>query len=440
MFAGARKVLESGFFRKEVLSMHSSFDSVMTQWLFSVFIYCLKTYLGDTAVYYFCIGVFLYIAFILCKITEVLNTRNRYVPAALIFALLCAFFFLIRPYIVTVALNLTEIYVLERFAKKNDRKVLYWMIPISILQINFHNALWITLTLINLCYVVDFAHREDKTAFKTILLFSILTIVAGFVNPYGVRYLTFIFTSLAALRPFVDLIEETKPSIGNDIAVVTFYIVSAGTILFSIIMSIKKKVFIPIRMKLLFFGFLVLAVMARRNIILLYADGLIGLIFLFNYLPELLPKKVVYYSAGILTFTFLATAIICIRLDESRVRPVQRDINEAAEWFADYEPNRDVLIFDDFNSGSYLEYLGYKPYIDARAEVYGIANNHVKDVALEYRHILLDYSPDDIQRVIDEYHFDYCFCSKKAISEKIEALNYKELYRQGDVQIFDLRN
>ena len=45
---------------------------------------------------------------------------------------------------------------------------------------------------------------------------------------------------------------------------------------------------------------------------------------------------------------------------------------------------RSVVLYTNYNNGSYAEYRGLKPYIDTRAEVFLKSNNHKEDIMMEY--------------------------------------------------------
>ena len=71
----------------------------------------------------------------------------------------------------------------------------------------------------------------------------------------------------------------------------------------------------------------------------------------------------------------------------------------------DKEDKEDVVLFASFNQGQYLEFNGYHPYIDGRAELFLKKNNGEFDYLKEYNDIRGGrlYYKD----FVDKYHFTY---------------------------------
>ena len=59
------------------------------------------------------------------------------------------------------------------------------------------------------------------------------------------------------------------------------------------------------------------------------------------------------------------------------------EIKEFADYL-DENASHDIKLFTGYNDGAYMEYRGYKCYIDPRAEVFLKNNNHVEDIINEY--------------------------------------------------------
>ena len=64
-----------------------------------------------------------------------------------------------------------------------------------------------------------------------------------------------------------------------------------------------------------------------------------------------------------------------------------------------------MKIYADYNQGGFLEYRGYKPYIDPRMETFLKVNNGKEDIFIEFYDLV---SKDiEVDEFIGKYDFDY---------------------------------
>ena len=70
----------------------------------------------------------------------------------------------------------------------------------------------------------------------------------------------------------------------------------------------------------------------------------------------------------------------------------------------------DIVLFNGFNSGGYLEFKGYKTYIDARADSFVVEANHDFDYMTEYYNILRGKSY--YKDFLNKYKFTYLIIEK----------------------------
>ena len=83
---------------------------------------------------------------------------------------------------------------------------------------------------------------------------------------------------------------------------------------------------------------------------------------------------------------------------------------DCMKWLQNNESNHDVKIMTTYDLGSYVEYFGYKPYIDTRAEVFYENLNHKADIMDEY--LAVKTGKIHYKDFLDKYNFDYVLTEK----------------------------
>lgn len=447
MFAHARVLLDKGFVKTDPLSMHSDNSFVMTQWLYALIIYLLKVKIGNLAVLVFQYVIFFIIAILFYKIAA-LFIENK--TNALLVSLAVIYFFFygflnIRPYFLTIMFCLTEIYILERFLKDGTKKGLLLFPVISVLQMNIHNSLWVALILVQLCYIAEGLFRavfkHDAKLIKVMAGVLPVFMLCGLINPYGIRYLTHIFDSMEALKPFFGLVDELKTSK----KIPDFYIMLTVDIAVMVLLYVRRKEILPLRFLLLMGGFGIMGYSALRNNILYYSCGRIGLFYAASYLKPIFRGECAKGNEIRLRLMlclevalFMFACCICISPEDH----LEKSIYTSCDKFAEMEVNKDVSIFSSFNNGGYLEYLGYHPYIDPRAEMFGKEVNGVKDYASEYVYEYYKSTPEEFAEFVNVYGFQYLVVERsEPFEQKVDATGMFEIeYKDDKGMVFKRKN
>ena len=90
---------------------------------------------------------------------------------------------------------------------------------------------------------------------------------------------------------------------------------------------------------------------------------------------------------------------------------------------ADIDSNNvdELILFNGFNAGAYLEFKGYTTYIDPRADSFVKEANHEFDYLTEYSKIAK--GEKNYKKVFDKYGFNYALVCRS--SEKPLYINLK---------------
>ena len=170
----------------------SGMQIVVQQWAWCVISYLLYSKFAKFGLFGLLVIVDLLILFLYVKIAKLNEVSiQKAILAGSIFLLPFVFYNSIRPTMVTMLLILWQIYVVEAYRKDWDARRLILLPAISILEINFHAAVWVMHFVFLLPYLVPaiknpFVSLEKDYMDRKRLILSILGMVAGgFVNPYG---------------------------------------------------------------------------------------------------------------------------------------------------------------------------------------------------------------------------------------------------------------
>lgn len=100
---------------------------------------------------------------------------------------------------------------------------------------------------------------------------------------------------------------------------------------------------------------------------------------------------------------------------------------KAADYLSEHYDTDSIRLFNDLNSGGYMEFRGIPCYIDSRAEVFLKENNHKKDVFDEFFALFWGFA--DYDKFFDEYDFTH------ALVTDMELSIYNYLERNDDFEL-----
>ena len=428
-------ILKHGFPHIEPFSMHQNFSFVMQQWLSSVIFYISHKILGQYGILLVMIItniLMLYFLYKLCMLISENKFRLSIVITCItdIFLLL---FIIARPWIFTMLNLIIVLYIMELFYKKNNRKALYFLPLISLIQINIQSSMWFMLFIFMLTYIVDLFLKERRRL-SSFPLIIILMFICGFINPYGLDNILYVVKSYGNYYINNTVTEMLAISL-NDKRIL-FY-----SYLFYFILAIELLIYIfckkgrfELRHLFLFLGVSFLGLKNLRSMWIF----IIGTIpFLSSYLKpyfkklsfkeenfELEPDERKKY--------YLVIVILCIYTCGVSVIANSKFTNKLEKGIdAIYNTsnvNAKTTVYTNYNNGSYAEYRNLKPYIDSRAEIFIKKNNHKEDIMKEYYLVYNGYISYD--KFINKYKFDYMIIMKnEAIyTSALKDKNYKSIY------------
>ena len=138
-----------------------------------------------------------------------------------------------------------------------------------------------------------------------------------------------------------------------------------------------------------------------------------------------------YYVINIFILLIIVLSIV-LNYKPERIQDI-----DAMKYLKENYP-KTMTVYTEFMEGSYIEYMGYKCYMDPRAEVFLKVNNHKKDIYKEY--IDLENRKIDYKDFLDKYKFDILFVNKNTtMYDNLEddSYGYKLKFKDKYYKIYE---
>lgn len=422
LYPTGKYIVNNGFPHTDMLSMHSNMKIIVQQWLSTVIFYFSYSRLGETGVF-----ALLYLCyFAICALTFRLNyliTKNKLVAAFIA----CISEFLMfeqhlvtRPQMFTYLILLAELCLLEKYVQTKKIRYLAGIPLLSVALINLHAAMWTMLFIFMLPYIVDsipvkiksFKHEASGSLLALFGTMAV-SVVAGFLNPYGFESMAYIMSSYGQEELNSTIAEMLPATIDSQYGKYYF----ALLLIIAVIVLFKKNKPLNWRFFCLFFGTLVLAIMHMKALSYFFLYGLSAFSYMLKDVEFKLPEKIKITKLINTMMTILLVVALAFACANSFLNTYIKRQNKIAHYreldeMIDIINKREdpVVLFTNFNDGQYFEYNGLHPYIDGRAELFLVQNNNDYDYFGEYFNVRSAYI--NYREFIDKYGFTYISISK----------------------------
>lgn len=436
LLSEGRYIVENGIYNIDPLSMHEGLEVVVQNWLSASLFWIVFDWFGEMGLFTLVLICTFFICLLLYKICMLISERNIILSLLLMLTTIVtqiSHFIVSRPQVLSFVTLLSLIYVLELYIKTENRKYLIWIPIISFIQINMHASLWWMLFLFMLPYVIDsFNIPLLKTqGYKKKDLFIAIGIAAlvGLINPYGYKAITFIFTSYGD-QYMHSYINELLPFNFGNLLSKHMFILMLGI---GLIYTFFREGLIRVRYICLFCGTLLLGFNSIKGFSHFILVSLFPLAYFFKDLfpkefndTSEMPKVINIILATISVFIIGGIVGFCvIKPEKIALTHSASEAIDTLELKFDKETTR---IYSSFNDGGYVEFRGYKPYIDPRAELYLKVNNKKDDIFEEFFN--LQHGLLDVTEFIEKYDFTHLLiASHDYLYDKITSdMNYFVIY------------
>ena len=421
LFNHGRYVLENGLPTIEPFTMHENLKFIMQQWPFAIGYYLLYLKTGEVGIFIALILITYIITFALYKLCMLVSNKNyilsMIISFAIIMILLNSYVITTRPQIITYLLMILVIYIIEKYRKTGNYKVLLWMPLISILQINIHASMWWFIFIFTLPFLAEgifdriILKKKNIYDFRWLIIISLFNFLVGFLNPYGIDAIYYFINSYGGKA--AEIINEMRP-----VRILSFSgLFIVGTIFtYFIIYIIRYAKYKEIKVSYIFmlFGCMILSFMAKKSfpffgIFTIYPlSYFLQDMFRNNCLenPSLVPVKLINKFIVLI----ILSVVVLISVNKSKILIENHTdfyIKEGVDKLLEKYDTKDMKVYTNYDIGNYLEWYGIKAFIDSRAEVFYLTMNGKYDIFGDYYSI--QENNGDIYKFIESYNFTHLF-------------------------------
>ena len=433
VLAEGRHIVQSGVYKTDVLSMHEGLNITVQNYGFAAMFYLIFSWFGPAGLYFGMIVLNFLVCFLLYKIYLLVSKKNINLSLLSMILtdgmLILMAFVTTRAQMVSYVFFLILIYILERYIREKKTKGLLFIPLISVLQINLHASLWPMLFLVMGVYVIDGIVSDYKV--KPIIIAGIGAGIVGFLNPYGLKMMTITVTSYVGgslsfineMKPF-DLVEGTRK--------ILYMVIVAVLVL--CFYGDKKE--IKVRYVLMFFGFLALGLNTIKGLsqfILVMLLPVIPAYKEFEFKSIWKPRVRKRLRIGAVAFLVPLFSVrlfeVLKKIDDYPDEPMKLAVDVLDEKIRE-DDRTNVRVYSGFDDGGYLEFRGYRPYLDPRAEVFLKINNGKEDIIDEW----LELRNGDLkkQEFLGKYDFDYLVVRGEEKLMEPESEKYEMVFEDGE--------
>ncbi len=447
---GGRYVLNNGLPHTDPFTIHEGFKFVMQQWPIAClfyFVYDLVSYKGLLAIIYIMSVLNMFVLYKLCYLVSEKKLLSVIVTS-IVFSLSAAFM-IIRPQLFSYLMLLLELLLVELYIKKKNVKYLIGLPIISLIFINVHASMWFMQFCLLLPFIIN-AIRIKKLKFidklyvdsyklKPLIYTTIVMLLVGFINPYGIDAITYLFKSYGIER-INTVIGEMQPLVWISLLGKSVFFVS---IFIFFLLYVRRDIKLDVRYFLLLCGTLLLSVMHVKAVILYFFIAAYSIMaFMKNVDLKIkwkvfeskvfisLKNGVVFGLSLSLIITFGVTMYYSFTFhDFNNAFNYDKPVNYIVE---NYDIN-DVRLYVDFNNGGYAEWNGLKSYIDGRAELFFKKFNGKEDI-FDEAFDLDSKASYDFESFVEKYNFTHLIVySYSGFYRYLETCeDYEEVYKYRD--------
>lgn len=384
-----RTILNDGFITIDQFTIHNDLSLVIQQWIPDIIFYLSYSAIGKSGPYIITNILNIYLVFITYKLLMVItdNKRNLSVLITFIISIIISFSFVVaRPQMFSLSILVTELYILESYTINKNKKILYLLPVLSLLMINCHASMWFLL----FCFMIPFIIENiginigkltsSKKDNKLLLCIMAIMFLCGFINPYGIEAITYVFTSYGVEVIDLFITEMMAPDVHTLRGLVSYAIVF-GVYLLYLVFNNKK---LHLRHFLLLIGTTYLAISSYRGIEFFAIGGIYSLGYYFKnkffYVSEPNNKNGFYFYIFMIILLLISFGYINFNQE---LLIMDSSMKSGIDKLTSDNDVSNIRLYCNYGECNYAEYLGIKVYIDSRAEIFLKANNEKSDILEE---------------------------------------------------------
>lgn len=396
-------VINNGFPNVVPFTIYDNLNFIYQSYGAGVIFSFIYKLLGTYGILFFVIFILIIMTYFYYRLCMKVSNNNENISilvTVITMSLLAINYITTRPQIFTYLNLIIVLYIMELYSNTNNRKYLYILPIISLIQSNIHCMFFFMLIIFMLSYIFNNSKEYEIKPILVTMLFMILT---GLINPYGINNLLYVFNSYGQ-NILEKTIKELQPLSFSSL----FGKIHIFIILIIYILYFKSRKKIPIRYLLLLFGTTYLAFDTLRGVSLFIIGSFFPLVYLYKDIPNIdISKYIPKIIKVLITIILFIISLILIFIP----RNYYPDVKEPIDYLVNNYIISDIKLYTSFSDGSYAVYKGIKCSMDPRAEVFLKKNNHKFDIYKEYYDLqsgIIDYN-----EYLKKYNFTHLLINKK---------------------------
>lgn len=408
-------VINNGFPNVVPFTIYDNLNFIYQSYGAGVIFSFIYKLLGTYGILFFVIFILIIMTYFYYRLCMKVSNNNENISilvTVITMSLLAINYITTRPQIFTYLNLIIVLYIMELYSNTNNRKYLYILPIISLIQSNIHCMFFFMLIIFMLSYIFNNSKEYEIKPILVTMLFMILT---GLINPYGINNLLYVFNSYGQ-NILEKTIKELQPLSFSSL----FGKIHIFIILIIYILYFKSRKKIPIRYLLLLFGTTYLAFDTLRGVSLFIIGSFFPLVYLYKDIPNIDISKYIPKIIKVLITIILFIISLIIIFTPRNYYP---DAKEPIDYLVNNYIISDIKLYTSFSDGSYAVYKGIKCSMDPRAEVFLKKNNHKFDIYKEYYDLqsgIIDYN-----EYLKKYNYTHLLINKKDyLYNKLEKNSY----------------
>ena len=447
VLAGGRHIINNGVYYTDVLSMHEGLEMVEQNYGFSVIFWLIYSTFGSAGIYIGMLLLNLVVCWLIYKIAMLISNKNVNLSLLVMMTtnmILALGFVTTRAQMIDYVIFLTLIYILELYIKTGKTKPLWFILILSLLQINLHASMWWVLMITIVVYVIDSikAPKIHLQGYKTkpLIWVAFASFIVGLINPYGIKMIMFIFEAYGD-PTMENLVIELHSFKFSSFFEALLYIVMVLVIMICIFGKRKTRM----RWLLMFFGFLALGLNTIKGMSQFILVMFLPLVFVCSnvriekLIDAEISRKAIVFWCGVLAICVFATECVSVIPNiKNGPSDVMIEVMDLIDERNAKNGKTEGNIYVGYNNGGYVEFRGYRAYIDSRGGVFSERGNKKADILKEYADLRdKKIEPDEF---LDKYDFDYVIATEYdgGIYE-INEDKYDLIYENEKIKLFEVK-
>lgn len=427
-----KRFLSEGVTNVDTFTLHEGLHYPAQQWLSSAIFY--KTYItgGFFLTYLTTLLAYFYTTFMLYKLINLLGEDNTVITYTLV--IVCNICLGLTAQagsqVFSLPIIVTLLFFLEKAIFTGNIRFLAAIPVLSVFLVNLDASMWVFFILLLIAYVIDglnikrfniyqFISQHMKPLIPEaygagiIVVIIMISYLCAAINPFG--FSTIRYALKAYPIQFANDFGQAgeAPSFANLTGLSVFALYTC--VMFSYF-AIKSKS--RLRYMLMAMGTAYMGLLSINNIPLFI---ICTLPFIAFYIKDVIPlkrNKVVSKHPGrnklALLLVFLLIAFVFFYFNDYVIEsegpnaPVRM-----AQFIKANLLDEDLRLFNEHQTGGYLEYCGIKPFIDSRIDMFSKTINRDVDIASDYERLYAGET--NIKELLTKYHLNYALVSNNSI-------------------------